>query len=106
LQPKPAYAAVRDAVRTRAVPFFEQARGLRGALVDARRAGAATGSSVRAAAKRLGRAGRLLRRGRFADACGQLALADGALAETAGTAAVALRDRLATLRADLACDVP
>jgi hypothetical protein len=106
LQPKPAYAAVRDAVRTRAVPFFEQARGLRGALAEAHRAGAATGAPVRVAAKRLGRAGRLLRRSRFADGCAQLALAAGALAETAGTAAATLRDRLAALRADLVCDVP
>ncbi len=106
LQPKPAYAAVRDAVRTRATPFFAQARALRGALVDARKARAVTGAPARVSAKRLGRAGRYLRRGRFAVGCAQLGLADAALAGSVGPAAAALRARLASLRADLACDDP
>lgn len=106
LRPKPAYVAVRDAVRARAVSFVEQATQLRGALLEARRARALTGPSARVAARWLRRARRRLARGRFADGCEQLALAADALGQSGEAAATQLGNRLATLRDDLRCDAP
>jgi hypothetical protein len=106
LRPKPAYVAVRNAVRMRAVPFFQQADQIRRALIGARRSGELTGPSARLAGRLAGRARRRLARGRFADGCEQLALAADALGPSGEAAAAPLRSRLATLRGDLRCDAP
>ncbi len=106
LAPKPAYFAVRDAIRTRAVPFRQQAATLRLDVRAARRRGAIHGDAVRIVGRTLGRAKRSLGRGGFADACTHLAGAADALALATGSDVAPLAARLATLRADLRCDEP
>jgi endo-1,4-beta-xylanase len=103
LQPKPAYYAVRDAVRLRAVGFWRQADSLRLDARQALREGRLSGADVRRVARRLYRAKRSLRRQRFADGCLELAEAATALATTSGAALADLDGRLGALQADLQC---
>jgi hypothetical protein len=101
---KPAYFAVRDAIRTRASAFADQTAALRAELKERRRDGEITGKPTRNAARRLVRAKRALARDRFADGCEHLAAAADRLARASGSGAAEFAARLATLRADLRCD--
>jgi hypothetical protein len=94
-------------VATRAVPFAEQARVLRRTYLQARHAGTLldppSPMTLRDGSRGIRRARRALRRGDFAGACVELAVASGVLSVAAGSAQPTLQSTLETLRADLGC---
>jgi endo-1,4-beta-xylanase len=112
LRPKPAYFAVRDAVRRRAVPFVQQVTTLRLDYLAARRAGTLMGGSagrlgrteLRRGAKALARAKRLVKRAQYVEACAALAVSHTVLATATGDAAPALAGAAGALSSGLRCD--
>jgi hypothetical protein len=108
---KPAYAAVRTALRARATPFATRGADLVAQYRSAvsRRAFArlsAPGRRVQRGRRALGRARRLLARARYDAACVPLATAAAQLAPATGAGAADVRTAVIRLRADLRCDEP
>ncbi|MBU6281845.1 endo-1,4-beta-xylanase [bacterium] len=104
LEPKPAYAAVRDAIATRAVPFEDEAWGVFRRVGKLRRDGLLRGPSVRTARRVVRRAAQMLRAERFADACDRLARGVRAANEATGPAVAEAAEAITALRLGLRCD--
>ncbi|MFM7737482.1 MAG: endo-1,4-beta-xylanase [Alphaproteobacteria bacterium] len=104
LLPKPAYAAVRDAIATRAPTFEEATRDLDRRVGKLRRDGLLTGRPVRKARRLLSLAARALHGDRFAGACSRLSRAAGAIGAAGGPGQTEAADGIAGLRLGLRCD--